>query len=219
MHSEDSSPCIPFAPRSIPRSSSALRSEDPLVALMLRYLGGELDVFSALYRALAPHVRRQVHAILGGDPMADDLVQDTFLKAHAARGRFDPSRLRGAEGVIAWFCAIARNAAVSELRRRYSGSRVSAEPGPEPEHLPCDAPDAERWALWLERRHRAHALVHRSLAHLPPSQRQVVELHKLRGLTMREVAQRLGIRPVTARVRAHRAYRAMADRLDGSDLD
>ncbi|MEM9454179.1 MAG: sigma-70 family RNA polymerase sigma factor [Myxococcota bacterium] len=191
---------------------------EPLVALMLRYLEGDRSVFSALYAALAPHIRRQVHAILGCDLMVDDLVQDTFLKAHAARERFDPSRLRGAEGVVSWFCAIARNASVSELRRRYSGAGAGLVGAlPVPEELASQQPDAEHRALVAERRHRAQVAVHDSLARLPEHQRRVVELHKLHGLPMREVAEQLGIRPGAARVRAHRAYRAMADRLAGDD--
>lgn len=220
MHPEDSSTGLPILPRF--RGGSArppvAGGSDPLVALMLRYLDGEASAFSELYAALAPNVRRQIHAVLGPDPMVDDLVQDTFLKAHAARSRFDPSRLRGSEGVVSWFCAIARNASVSELRRRYSAVGVGTTGSmPVPEELPCHQLDAEHRALVVERRRRVHEAVHGSLARLPEPQRRVVELHKLRGLSMREVAEQLGIRPGAARVRAHRAYRAMAVRLAGDD--
>lgn len=220
MHPEDSSTDFPILSQCSGHSghSAVPGGSDPLVVLMLRYLDGERCAFSDLYTALAPNVRRQIHAILGCDPMVDDLVQDTFLKAHAARSRFDPSRLRGSEGVVSWFCAIARNASVSELRRRYSGTGTGATGSmPVPEEFPCHQLDAENRALVAERRRRAHEAVHGSLARLPEPQRRVVELHKLRGLPMREVAERLGIRPGAARVRAHRAYRAMADRLANED--
>ncbi|MCA9707331.1 MAG: sigma-70 family RNA polymerase sigma factor [Myxococcales bacterium] len=217
MHPEDSSPVLwsPFHALHggvDPRRSAG---RDPLVALMLRYLEGDRTVFDALYRTLGPPVRRQIRAILGGDPTVDDLVQDTFLRAHAARSSFDPARLRGPEGVVSWFCAIARNASISELRRRYSG--VGGATGPVPEELPCQQLAAEHRALATERRRRVHDAVHGSLAQLPEPQRRVVELHKLRGLPMREVAAQLGIRPGAARVRAHRAYRTMADRLSRRD--
>ena len=45
---------------------------------------------------------------------------------------------------------------------------------------------------------------------LPAGQREVVELHKLRGMTMAQVAERLEIREGAARVRAHRGYKALA---------
>ncbi len=185
---------------------------------MTRYLEGDESVFATLYRAIAPHVRAQIHTVLGADPQLDDLVQDVFLKAHTARSRFDVERLRGTKGVVSWYCAIARNAAISELRRRYVGTgRVIVGMDAEPEELPCRRLDVEHRALVREQRRRAHAAVHRSLASLPEPQRRVVELHKLAGVPMREVAERLGIRPGAARVRAHRAYRAMAEGLGGRD--
>jgi RNA polymerase sigma factor (sigma-70 family) len=54
------------------------------------------------------------------------------------------------------------------------------------------------------------ARVQAALAALPAGQREVVELHKLQGMSMAEVAERLAIREGAVRVRAHRAYKALA---------
>ncbi len=185
-----------------------------MVTRMRRYIGGDDAVFSAMYRALATKVRRQIRAVLGSDAMLDDLVQDTFLRAHAARERFVPEKLTGTDAVVSWYCAIARNAAVSELRRRYGAAGITRGAAVlVSDQQACDQPNAECATLAAERRRWASKVVHTSLAALPESQRRVVEMHKLHDLPMCEVARRLGIRPGAARVRAHRAYRTMALRV------
>jgi RNA polymerase sigma-70 factor (ECF subfamily) len=57
-----------------------------------------------------------------------------------------------------------------------------------------------------------------AIARLPAGQREVVELHKLRGMSMAEVAERLRLREGAVRVRAHRAYKALARLLAPRDL-
>lgn len=196
------------------RSTSSASRTLTLVELMQVYAAGDDAVFSLIYRALAPKVRRQVVSIVGKDPHLDDLVQDTFLKAHTARARFCFDRSRSSDGVISWYCAIARNTAVSELRRRYMGEGLSPSWAlPVSDELPSEQPDAERSVLVAEQRDRALRAIRASIAALPEAQRRVVEMHKLHELPMREVARRLGIRPGAARVRAHRAYRVMADQI------
>jgi RNA polymerase sigma-70 factor, ECF subfamily len=56
-----------------------------------------------------------------------------------------------------------------------------------------------------------------ALAGLPDAERAVFELHALDGLTPGEAARVLGIRPVTARVRLHRARTALRTRLAEPD--
>ncbi len=141
------------------------------------------------------------------EPTVDDLLQLTFLKAHLARGRFlvhgdDPD---GA--VQGWYFAIARNVALDHLRSRSRQDRRRVD-------LEFDLPDenSELEQTISEREVAEEAIeqVREAIARLPASQREVVELHKLRGLSMAEVAQRLQIREGAARVRAHRGYRALA---------
>ncbi|MEM9462148.1 MAG: RNA polymerase sigma factor [Myxococcota bacterium] len=187
--------------------STAARST-ALVELMVRYQAGDDDVFPRLYRTLAPAVRGQLVTLLGPDPQLDDFVQETFLKAHTARLRFCPRKVRDDRGVTAWFCSIARNSAINELRRR---GVVRAWPlHDEPT---CARPHAEHAVLAQEQRHHLHHALRSSLRALSDSQRIVVELHKLHELPLDDVAKQLGLRPGTVRVRAHRGYRALAEHL------
>ena len=57
-----------------------------------------------------------------------------------------------------------------------------------------------------------------AVAQLPEGQRAVVEMHKLQGMSMAEVADRLAIQEGAVRVRAHRAYKALARLLGATTL-
>ncbi|KIG18169.1 RNA polymerase sigma-54 factor RpoN [Enhygromyxa salina] len=148
------------------------------------------------------------------EPTVDDLLQLTFLKAHVARDRFC---LQGGDpdgAVQGWYFAIARNVALDHLRQRgrRDRRRVDLETSEDrPTHeLADEAASVEGLALENERATEIVEQVREAIALLPASQREVVELHKLRGMTMAEVAERLEIREGAARVRAHRGYKALA---------
>ena len=81
-------------------------------AVVLRYQG-------ALFALVRSYVR--------DEGRVEDLVQDAFLKAYAAFGRFDATRGR----LAAWLYAIARNVCRDALRRRHR------EPSGMPEGLPA----------------------------------------------------------------------------------
>ncbi len=194
------------------RSPSRPHSSTPLVEWMVRYGSGDDEMFVPLYRAVVPLVRGHIRSLVGADPQIEDLVQETFLKAHAGRARFRRSKVRDDRGVVAWYCTIARHTVISELRRR-SGFCAAIRGVGWVEGEPSERADMEEAALARERETRLQEMVRTSLGRLPDAQRCVVQLHKMDGLSLRDVAERLGLRPGTARVRAHRAYRGLADRL------
>ncbi|PRQ07495.1 ECF RNA polymerase sigma factor SigL [Enhygromyxa salina] len=148
------------------------------------------------------------------EPTVDDLLQLTFLEAHLARDRFCVQGGDPDGAVQGWYFAIARNVAPDHLRQRGRRDRRRVEldahaGGPERE-LADDAASVEALALEHERADEIIDQVRDAIALLPASEREVVELHKLRGMTMAEVAERLQIREGAVRVRAHRGYKALA---------
>ena len=150
-------------------------------------------------------------------------MQLTLLKAHLARDRFV---LQGGDpdgAVQAWYFAICRNVAMDYLRTRYRGESRRAAPasdGSDPvTTLPDEGPNPEELGEAVEREEEIVVAVRNAIAKLPPGQREVVELHKLRGMTMAEIAERLSIREGAVRVRAHRAYKALARMLSRGQLD
>jgi RNA polymerase sigma-70 factor (ECF subfamily) len=136
-----------------------------------------------------------------------------MLKAHLARDRF---RLQGGDpdgAVAGWYFAIARNVAMDHLRKRTRTERrtANAKDASDPvAGVADDAPSIEALATDAEREREIIDRVREAIAKLPPGQREVVELHKLQGMSMADVAQRLQIREGAVRVRAHRGYKALA---------
>jgi len=181
-----------------------------LAGLMQRYVAGDRGAFPALYRRVAPRVRRQLRSRVGDPQQIEDLVQLVFLRAHAARTRYEPRTHDEDEALVAWFCAIARNTATNFVRGR---CRERLQFGDDAERILADALDDRddvesalvHRVVLDERRARVQAAIER----LPARQREVVRLHKLEGVPMAEVARRLGVRDVAVRVRAHRAYESL----------
>ncbi len=185
--------------------------------LMERYVDGDERAFGELHARLAPRVRAKLSRLVHESALVDDLVQLTFMRAHVARDRFASTSDHADRAVEAWYQAIARNVALDHLRHRYRLERRHAtlvsrgeveglgapEPPPDPESLRLER---ERVGEEIER-------VRAAIEQLPPTQREVVRLHKLGGLSMAEIAEKLEVRPGALRVRAHRAYKTLANLL------
>ena len=182
--------------------------------LMAAYVDGDKSAFLRMHAVLVPRLRGFLMKLVHDGATVDDLVQLTLLKAHLARDRF---ALQGGDpdgAVQAWYFAIARNVALDHLRERQRNHRRQVEPAENTDdpHAAVPSPDAGADDLLAEDE-RARALVElvrEAISRLPPSQQEVVELHKLRGMTMAEIADKLAVREGAIRVRAHRAYRALA---------
>ncbi len=72
---------------------------------------------SASLTAVVPHLRAFARGLCGRPDMADDLVQETLLKAWAAQDRFEPGT-----SMRAWTFVILRNAYLTDMRRnRFRG--------------------------------------------------------------------------------------------------
>lgn len=190
-----------------------------LAQQMERYLDGDQHAFRQLFDRLAPQVRAQIRGKISDPATAEDLLQQTFMKAHGARERFatpagtDPDR-----AVAVWYSAIARNATIDHLRRIYRERAVKLDTGGDAaldllDSLRDTSPSSEDRAIEREQQHGLAARIRAALSSLPSNQREVVTMHKLQGRPMAEIAEELGIREGTLRVRAHRGYKALASAL------
>ena len=197
-------------------STNVTGSHD-LHGLMEAYVDGDHRAFARLHDVLAPRVRSRLSRLVRNPATVEDLVQLTFLRAHAARDRFEAMPERVDRAVEAWYLAIARNVALDHMRQTYRRDRrhdtLVARGDVAGLGLP-DAPlSAEQVALAREEQGEIARLVREAIDELPESQREVVALHKLRGMPMADIGERLGVRPGALRVRAHRAYKALAGTL------
>lgn len=191
------------APRLSPMTARELSaSQKALIDAMERYADGDPAGFDVVYRELAPVVRRCLIRWVGDPHLAGDLVQETFLRVHRARGRY-----RSGAPVGPWVLTIARRLSIDALRKKGRAKvRLTREGDlPEPPAVPEDEPTPQ-WMLQE---------VRDAIAALPESQRAVVGMHKLEGRPMAEVAEILGISEGAARVRAHRGYKRLRLTLAG----
>ncbi len=189
---------------------------------MERYVEGDKRAFVELHALLTPPLRGFLIKLVQDDAMAEDLLQLALLKAHLARDRFEVRSADPDGAVEAWYFTIARNVAMDHLRKRSREQQRSARRSPGSEDptatLVDDRPHVEDAALTREGAEEIIASVRTAIARLPPTQREIVELHKLRGMSMAEVAERLQIREGTLRVRAHRSYKTLARLLASSSV-
>jgi RNA polymerase sigma-70 factor (ECF subfamily) len=134
---------------------------------------------------------------------ASDIVQQTLLEAHKCQGRF---RGRSEAGWLAWLRAILANVLAAAARRFSAGARDLGRERSLEAELDLSASRLEGLLAAdqtspSERAVRGEDLLRlaHALACLPPDQRQVVEMHHLKGMPLAEVAALLGrSRPAVA---------------------
>ena len=142
--------------------------------------------------------------MLGNPAEAEEVAQETFLRAHRALAEF-----RGDAKLSTWLYAIASRLCLNRIasgERRLSRARVDGL-----DRLPAGEggePGAD-----LERSEREAAL-HRAIAELPEDRRIVVVLRDLEGLTYDEIAAALSLEPGTVRSRLHRARLDLKEKLE-----
>ncbi|MEM7153646.1 MAG: RNA polymerase sigma factor [Myxococcota bacterium] len=182
---------------------------------MEAYVDGDEYAFTKLHAALQPRLRARLSRLVRDAAVVDDLVQLTFLRAHAARDRFASLPQRADRAVEGWYLAIARNVALDHLRHDYRRDRrhetLIAKGDISGMGVPEAVPNAEELQMSRENGDELNQRVRDAIEQLPPGQREVVKLHKLRGMSMADIGERLGVRPGALRVRAHRAYKALAN--------
>jgi RNA polymerase sigma-70 factor, ECF subfamily len=192
------------ANRAAPLDGASDPEREKANAAMERYARGDDRAFSELYDSLAPRLRRYLLRASGDPGSADDLLQQTMLQIHRARGRF----IVGAE-VLPWAFAIARRLLIDGIRRRKNErSTISLETGGH-EASPVDVAAVQYGADELLDGQRLVRALDAELERLPESHRMAFELLKNEGLSIREAAEVLGATPTAVKLRAHRAYAAL----------
>ena len=149
--------------------------------------------------AAAPTLRAFAISIVGRVDRADDLVQDTMLKAWAAYDSFEPG-----SNLKAWLFTILRNAATTQFRR----ARREVE----------DADDKMALGLASEPEQPGHLALdemRRALNELPGDQREAVLLVGAAGFSYEEAAESCATAVGTIKSRVSRGRAALAGKLFG----
>ncbi len=167
-----------------------MHPDSDLETLMALYQQGDFTAAAALIDRIGPRLHRFFTAQSASRADADDLLQDTWLRIHRVRHTWRPG-----EPALPWFYAIARHVRVDHYRksmRTMAGAReleaVSASAASNPgDFTRTDDLDA-------------------LLAPLSESQREVVAMLKVAGMSLEEVARATSSTVGAVKQKAHRAY-------------
>jgi RNA polymerase sigma-70 factor, ECF subfamily len=170
-----------------------------LEALMLGYQRGDSAATTALIRQVSPLLLRFFTSQTGSRAEAEDLLQDTWLQIHKARHTHRPG-----ERLLPWIYAIARHVRVDGYRRsqRIRSREQTMSPLPEPASGATPPPPLDFDAL---------------VAVLPASQREVVSMLKVSGMSLEEVARATASSVGSVKLKAHRAYEKLRSVLKRGD--
>jgi RNA polymerase sigma-70 factor (ECF subfamily) len=103
------------------------RSAVPDAEIVQLVVRGEIDAFDELVRRTRRPAYRLARRITRNHEDADDVVQESYVKAYQALARFDPNR-----AFQPWFLTIVAHAALSQIRQRSRRAAVPLdEPGPD----------------------------------------------------------------------------------------
>ena len=168
--------------------------------LMAGLAAGNAAGLSVLHQRYAKMV---CSLILRLDPQgsleqAEDLTQDVFLTVYETAGRYrEEGKLKS------WLCGIAAQKVRSSRRRSwFRGNLLAKNRGLTPG---LSAP----YEVGTDVRLEARRQVERALEALPESQREVLVLHTIEGLSGEEIASALNIKTSAVWVRLHRARKTM----------
>ena len=178
---------------------------DRLDEAMNRYAQGEQAAFATLYGGLEQKLRAFLTRLTGAPVVADDLLQETFMRIHRARGSFDPSA-----AVVPWAYAIARNAWLDHVRAAKVRGDTTRAKSNDDAATPLEAttgPDADSEQVAIAR--QTAALVESVLGKLAPAQREAFVLLRYEGMSVEDAAAVLGSTPTAVKLRAFRAYEAL----------
>lgn len=161
--------------------------------------GPELDrQLRQLIDEHAAAVHHLAYGILHDPDLAEDVVQETMIKAWRGLGEF-----RGESSTRTWVLRIAHNTAIDALRRRRD--RAVA-----PEDLPDDPSESDLSDPAARAAGRSDlAMLRDALGGLDQLSRSIVVLREIEGLTYQEIADTLDVSTALVKTRLLRARRAL----------
>lgn len=170
-------------------------SEEAWPELMRRAQDGDQAAYRLVLRAIVPAVRAYARRRVYDEVLIEDVVQDTLLTVHRLRHAYDPAR-----PLLPWIAAITAARAIDALRRQGRSRRREVADDI------AIAAAVDTAALDTLETAGADQTVGRLLGMLPERQRMVVEMVKLREMTLDAAADESRLSVPAVKSLLHRAY-------------
>jgi RNA polymerase sigma-70 factor, ECF subfamily len=165
---------------------------------MARYQAGDFAAATTLIERIGPQLHRFFLAQVSSRVDADDLLQETWLRIHRVRHTY-----RSGEPVLPWFYAIARRVRIDYYRR--ANRTVARERRlEEMSQLAAMVPRDEG---------QAGDDLETLLAPLSETQREVIRMMKVAGMSLEEVARATSCSVGAVKQKVHRAYENLRARM------
>lgn len=180
-------------------------------ALVAAARAGNAESFAALINQYDRHIFRLALNITGNQEDAEDVLQDSFLKAYSNLDRF-----QGDSRFYTWLVRIAVNEALMKLRKRRGASWVSLDDPVETDDLSFVPREVEDWADNPEQRYAKSELqdiLNQAIERLEPQFRTVFVLRDVEEFSTEETAEMLGLSVPAIKSRLLRARLKLRDRL------
>ncbi len=162
------------------------------------------DLIGRLQARVAAFVHSRLHANLGERLNVDEIVQDTFVRAYESIGGFRGGDL---ESFARWLMGVARIAVI----------KAAGQVGRAELELVDDRVDSEVSPSRMLRREDRFNRLQDSLTSLSDDYREVVYLARIEGLSMKEVAKRMGRSPEAVQKLFGRALRKLRERFGDTE--
>ncbi|MGY3614762.1 RNA polymerase sigma factor [Bradyrhizobium sp. USDA 10063] len=179
--------------------------------LVKRALARDEAAVRAIIKANNRRLYRLARGILCNDSEAEDVVQETYVRAFTHLVDF-----RGESSLSTWLSRIAINEALGRLRRERPGVEISSLPQGALEAqiiqfpLMSTADDPEKSMAQRE----IHRVVEAAIDELPEPFRLVFITRVIEGMNVDETAELLDLKPETVKTRLHRARAMLRDNVE-----
>ncbi len=173
---------------------------------MLSTRRGEVQAFGELVRRYQTLVFSVCYRLLAERREAEDLAQETFIRAYERLGSFDAERPFGP-----WICRVATNLCINQLQRKeLDWGRIDEERHTAP-------PSAEFNPELAQARSEQAETIRAALLSLPPQYRAVIELRHFQDLSYAEISEVLEISVSQVKSHLFRARKSLAKEIKTYD--
>lgn len=172
-----------------------MHPDSNLEALMARYQQGDFGAATDIIERISPQLHRYFLAQSRSRTDADDLLQETWLRIHNVRHTYRPG-----EAALPWFYAIARHVRIDHYRklvRTAIGERQLEAMSEQAATVPRESDHTDGLSALL--------------APLSGSQREVIEMLKIAGMSLEEVARATSSSVGSVKQKVHRAYKKLRE--------